>query len=116
MDAVPSYLTLSPEELVTATRVRVEIVPDLPALFLHFARSVADEIRTNNAADKPTRLILPVGPVDQYPLLARICNQERISWRNVFTFNMDEYCDWQGRAVTIWNYRSRRTRPFFLIP
>ncbi|MEW5719403.1 MAG: glucosamine-6-phosphate isomerase, partial [Chloroflexota bacterium] len=49
---------------------------------------------------KPTRLILPVGPVDQYPILARICNAEQISWRNVYTFNMDEYCDWQGRAVS----------------
>jgi len=80
--------------------MRLEIVPDLPALYQHFARSVADEIRANNSVGKPTRLILPVGPVDQYPVLARICNEEQISWRNVFTFNMDEYCDWQGRAVS----------------
>jgi glucosamine-6-phosphate deaminase len=26
-----------------------------------------------------------------------LCNRERISWRSVHTFNMDEYCDWQGR-------------------
>jgi glucosamine-6-phosphate deaminase len=101
MDTLPKYLLLSPEELVTASRGRLEIQPDLPSLFFHFARSVADEIKTNNAAGKPTRLILPVGPVDQYPILARICNEERISWKNVFTFNMDEYCDWQGRAVPI---------------
>jgi glucosamine-6-phosphate deaminase len=44
-------------------------------------------------------LILPVGPVGQYPLLVKICNQERISWKNVHTFNMDEYCDWQGRPL-----------------
>jgi len=47
----------------------------------------------------PTRLILPVGPVGQYPILAQICNQERISLRHTHTFNMDEYCDWQGRWI-----------------
>ncbi len=99
MYTLPNYLTLDPEELETASTGRLEIVSDLPALYHHFAASVADEIETNNSAGRPTRLILPVGPVDQYPLLARRCNEERISWRNVFTFNMDEYCDWQGRAV-----------------
>ncbi len=99
MATLPQYLRIPPDELARASQVRLEIVPDLPALFQHFARHIADEIKTNNAAGKPSRLILPVGPVDQYPILARICNVERISWRNVFTFNMDEYCDWQGRAV-----------------
>lgn len=37
----------------------------------------------------------------QNPILAHICNVEWISWRNVFTFNMDEYCDWQGWAVSL---------------
>ena len=100
MDNLPAYLTLSIAELLKASKVRLEILPDLQALYAHFARSIADEIKLNNEADQPTRLILPVGPVDQYPLLVEICNKEGISWRNVFTFNMDEYCDWQGRAVS----------------
>ncbi|MBI5305754.1 MAG: 6-phosphogluconolactonase [Chloroflexi bacterium] len=99
MNTLRHFLTLAPGELPAASKVKLEIMPDLPALFHHFARSVADEINANNRAGKPTRLILPVGPVDQYPILARMCNAERISWKNVFTFNMDEYCDWQGRAI-----------------
>ncbi len=99
MDNLPAYLTLPVAELPKASRVHLEILPDLDALHFHFARSIADEIKANNLAGRPTRLILPVGPVDQFPILARICNEERIIWRNVFTFNMDEYCDWQGRAV-----------------
>jgi glucosamine-6-phosphate deaminase len=31
----------------------------------------------------------------------RICNEERISWRNVHTFNMDAYLDWQGRPLPL---------------
>ncbi len=99
MTILHKYLTLPTEELVRASRVRLEVVEDLPALFLHMARAIADEIQANNRADRITRLVLPVGPVDQYPILARICNEEQISWKQVFTFNMDEYCDWQGRAV-----------------
>lgn len=93
------YLTIPTADIARRSKVPVTILPDAPALFHHFARSIADEIRANNEAGKPTRLILPVGPVGHYPILADICNRERISWQNTFTFNMDEYCDWQGRRI-----------------
>ena len=99
MEDLSAYLTLPVAELTKTSKVHLEVLPHLEALYLHFARSIADEIKSNNQAGRPTRLILPVGPVGQFPILAHICNQERISWRNVFTFNMDEYCDWQGRVV-----------------
>lgn len=98
LDAI---LSIPADELPAASLVRVEILPDLDALYGHFARSIADEIRARNAAGEPTRLILPVGPVGQYPRLVRICNEERISWRNVHTFNMDAYLDWQGRPLPL---------------
>jgi glucosamine-6-phosphate deaminase len=101
METLPAYLTLPVAELGRAGKVGLEIVPNPDALYGHFARSIAAEIKANNRAGQPTRLILPVGPVEQFPALARICNEERISWQNVFTFNMDEYCDWQGRAMPL---------------
>jgi glucosamine-6-phosphate deaminase len=96
-----AYLTLNSDELVQASKIKIQILEDAQTLHIHFARAIADEIKANNFANRSTRLILPVGPVHQYPLLVQICNQERISWRNVHTFNMDEYCDWQGRAIPI---------------
>jgi len=95
----PDNLSMSVDDLVSAARGRLVVLPVAASLFQHMARAIADEIKANNQSGLPTRLILPVGPVGQYPLLVQICNRERISWRNVFTFNMDEYCDWQGRAV-----------------
>ncbi|MGD2041755.1 MAG: glucosamine-6-phosphate isomerase, partial [Anaerolineae bacterium] len=50
---------------------------------------------------QPTRLILPVGPVDHYPHLVEICNRERISWQQVYAFHMDDYLDWQGRPLPL---------------
>jgi glucosamine-6-phosphate deaminase len=99
MDNLPEYLLIPAAELAQVSKVALKILPDLPALYQHFARSIADEIQENNRLGKPTRLILPVGPLEQYPVLVEICNRERISWKNVYTFNMDEYCDWQGRAI-----------------
>ena len=86
-------------ELNAHSPLPLTILPDLPTLFSHFARSILDEIAANNAAQRPTRLILPVGPVGQYPLLAEMSVRQKISWRTVHVFLMDEYCDWQGRRI-----------------
>jgi len=89
------------EELRDRARTRFRLLGDLPAVMDDFARSIADVIKAQNARAEPTRLILPVGPVKQYPLLVGITNRERISWRNVYTFNMDEFLDWQGRPIPL---------------
>ena len=99
MPEMHEFLNILPEDLSQHSRVHVEILSDPASLFAQFARSLADEIKANNQNGQPTRLILPVGPVGQYPILAEICNRECISWRNTHTFNMDEYCDWQGRWI-----------------
>jgi glucosamine-6-phosphate deaminase len=66
-----------------------------------FADSILDEIRRQNRLGEPTRLILPVGPVAQYRRVVAVSNLERLSWKNVYTFNMDEFLDWQGRPVPL---------------
>lgn len=98
LDLPQSYL-IPAADLTAQSPLPITILPDLPALFAHFARTLAAEIASNNARGQPTRLILPVGPVGQYPLLVAICNREGIDWRHVHLFFMDEYCDWQGRRV-----------------
>lgn len=94
-------LSLPVEDLLKHARVGVRLFPDIPALIEHFARSMADEIRSNSQAGRSTKWILPVGPVAQYFRLVEICNSRRISWRNVETFQMDEYLDWQGRPLPL---------------
>src|SRR5450432_2998497 len=87
--------TLSVDELRARARMRIHLEPDIPRVLGHFARSIADEIRSRPDA----RLILPVGPMGQYPRLTEITNRERISWRGVRVFQMDEFLDWQGRPI-----------------
>ena len=78
-------------ELRAQARIPFRLLPDRQSLLADFAGSIADEIRTRNARGERTTLILPVGPIAQYRVLVERCNRERISWKNVFTFNMDEF-------------------------
>ncbi len=96
---LPAWFAIDAADLADRSPLPLSVLPTLDALHAHFARAVADEIAANNAAGRPTRLILPVGPTGQFPLLVEICNRERISWANCHIFFMDEYCDWQGRWV-----------------
>jgi glucosamine-6-phosphate deaminase len=60
-------------------------------VYFDMALVMLDEIMKNNAAGKKTVMIVPVGPTNQYPILARLVNQLRVSLKNVWFFNMDEY-------------------------
>ncbi|MFF5114194.1 6-phosphogluconolactonase [Streptosporangium sp. NPDC000509] len=93
------HLSMPTATLTAIARHPVTVYPDTTALYHRLAREMADELRDNNLRGEPTRWILPVGPKAHYPLLARICNQERISWAEVHAFHMDEFLDWQGRPV-----------------
>jgi glucosamine-6-phosphate deaminase len=92
-------LALSPDELREKAGQRLVVCPDLDALHQHFASSIADEIENNNARERPTKLILPVGPVGQYPILAGIIAARQISLRRCWFFMMDEHCDENGIAI-----------------
>ena len=93
-------LAMPPDELQKASRYPLHIFEKREGLYRWIARLMADEIKENNKKNKPTRWVLPIGPKGQYPILASICNEERISWKNVWAFHMDEYLDWQGRPVS----------------
>lgn len=89
----PDYLKIRPEELGRGQSVAAHVVRDAAALAEEMAADIADEIRTAAEAGRPSTLIVPVGPVDEFPVLARRLNAERLSCRHVAFINMDEYLD-----------------------
>ncbi len=60
-------------------------------VYFDMALCMLDVIMKNNAKNKKTVMIVPVGPTDQYPILAKLVNRLRVSLKNVYFFNMDEY-------------------------
>src|SRR5206468_9442097 len=76
--------------------VPVTIVPDAATLSRHMADAILAECA---ASGRPTVIILPVGPVGQYDLIADRCNAERISLRNLVLIGMDEYLGPDGGRI-----------------
>src|SRR5438552_3199126 len=100
-DVTAAMLAMSVEELVRVSRYPLTILPSKQALYEYIAELMAREITERNARNEPTRWILPIGPKNQYPLLAKLTNERGISWRNVWAFHMDDWLDWQGRPLSL---------------
>jgi len=84
------------DKLGEGSTIAVEILETNEDLYHDMARTMLNQVAANEAAGRPTVFILLVGPVGQYRRMARICNRERISLRDLVTFNMDEYLDDDG--------------------
>lgn len=99
-DEIRKLLEMSPAQMRHKAGDKLVVLRDIDALHRHFAESIAAEIKTNNAKGRPTKLILPVGPVGQYPILAEMINHQRISLKQCWFFMMDEHCDDNGIALS----------------
>jgi glucosamine-6-phosphate deaminase len=90
-------LQIKGEDLGKGTPIEVEIVESETDLYFDMARVMFNAIVEGNKTGKAPVFILPVGPVGQYRRLARMCNLEGVSCRNVVCINMDEYLDASGK-------------------
>ncbi len=71
--------------------VTCKVVDNEFEVYFDMAMTMLEEIMKNNAADKDTVMIVPVGPTQQYPILADMVNRLGVSLKRVHFFNMDEY-------------------------
>lgn len=74
--------------------MRVVIQPDYDKMSKWTAAHIAKAIKSAKpTADKPFVLGLPTGssPIGAYQELSRLCKAKKVSFKNVVTFNMDEY-------------------------
>ncbi len=103
-----TMMTMPANEIDQWANVGVQIVKDQHSVYRKMARSIADAIIAGNAQDKDTKLILPVGPTPQYPMLADILNSQQVDLSRLWIFFMDEYLDWEGRLINPENPMSFR--------
>ena len=92
-------LAMPIDEMMRAARLPLVVHSDKQALYEWLAQYMAAEIRAANQEGRTLRWILPVGPKAHYPRLAELTNQEGLSWKQVWCFHMDEFCDWEGRWI-----------------
>ncbi len=79
-------------------------------VYFDMALTMLDEIMKNNASGKKTVMIVPVGPTDHYPILAKLVNQLKVSLKNVWFFNMDEYMMSPTEMISPEHYMSFQKR------
>lgn len=92
MAMLPEYLSIPPEQLGKGTTVKVHVVKGgMSDIATDMARVMVEEIEAAGKRGKPATFIVPVGPVDQYPVLAGVINQRRLDCRDACLINMDEY-------------------------
>ncbi len=72
-------------------RIPVKLLGDSGEVFYEMALEMVNAIEENNGKGEKTVFILPVGPVGQYPIFVRLVNEKRISLRDCWFINMDEY-------------------------
>ena len=87
----PEYLKVAAADLGKGTPVKVRILGDMLSIAQDLAETLKAEIVAANREGRGATLIVPVGPVEQYPILARMLNEERISCQKVVFIGMDEY-------------------------
>lgn len=88
---------LPPEELAQRSGIALRILPDRSALYEAIAEVMIDVVVAKRGGK--VTMILPVGPVGQYPAFAQKVNQRGVDCRNLWTFNMDEFLDRNGRTI-----------------
>jgi glucosamine-6-phosphate deaminase len=75
---------------------RIALVDDAGEFYGRFAQDLVGRIRSARDEGRRFVAIVPVGPMPQYEIAARMINEERLSLAHVHTFNMDEYADQDG--------------------
>lgn len=71
--------------------IKFKVVDSEWDVYFDMALVMLEEIMKNNSLGKRTVMIVPVGPTQQYPIFVRLVNQLKVSLKNVWFFNMDEY-------------------------
>jgi glucosamine-6-phosphate deaminase len=87
----PDYLSIPATELGKGTPVKVRVLGDMASIAREVAEAMREEILGAQRMGREATLIVPVGPVDQFPILAKMINDGRMDCRDVVLINMDEY-------------------------
>ena len=82
---------------------RIQVLPDAE-LQAHWIEDMLSRLRASSDSGEQLVMIMP-NPWPTYAEVAKMINQEKISCRNLHTFNMDEYADQDGNiAPETWEF------------
>lgn len=80
---------------------KIRVVEEPMDFYNKFAVDIVQRIVSARDEDRQFVAILPVGPVPQYKIVARIINSLKIPMDHVHIFTMDEYADENGKTAPV---------------
>ena len=80
---------------------RITLVDQAGDFYTRFAADFVARVRAARDEGRELVAILPVGPMPQYEIAARMINTDRLSLRHLHTFNMDEYANEDGVTAPV---------------
>jgi glucosamine-6-phosphate deaminase len=98
-DEIRELFKLSVEEMKEKSGGHLVVKKSLEELYDFTAEQMVSEFRASAARKGPAAFIMPLGPVEPYPLMARKINKDRVNLGNCWFFFMDEYCDDNDRPI-----------------
>ena len=116
LSGVPDYLGVSAEALGAETSVEVHTVNSVKALAAEMAHDMLRVILEGSKNSRPVTMIIPVGPIDQFTILAELINHERIDCCGTMLINMDEYLTGEETWVPLdhpLSFRGYMQREFY---
>lgn len=96
--------------------VKCKVVDTEFDVYFDMALTMLEEIKYHNDRGEKTVMIVPVGPTQHYPLLAKMVNTLKISLKNVHFFNMDEYMTSPTDVLDVndpMSFEGRMNREFY---
>lgn len=93
------YRTIPASQLGQGSSIQLDLCETEVDLYWKMAMEVAELIQKNNAEGEPTVMIVPYGPLGPYTRLVYLINKHRISLKNCWFINMDEYLDAEGNYL-----------------
>jgi glucosamine-6-phosphate deaminase len=112
----PEYLCIGREQLGRGTTVAVRVCGDMADVAADMVRAMLQSILDAHKDGRGATLIVPVGPVDQFPLLAELINRQGCDCRDVMLINMDEYLTDDDRWIAAdhpLSFRGYMNRKFY---
>ncbi len=81
--------------------LKIKVIESKKDFYTAFANDLVDRIVAASNEDRKFVAIVPLGPVPQYAIAAKIINKKKINLDHVTFFNMDEYADQDGNTAPI---------------
>ena len=87
------YYRYDSKQLVQNPKMSVVIMDENERVFQEIAQEMVETVEQNNAVGDYSVLIVPVGPVGHYPYFVNFVNERKVSLKNTWFINMDEYLE-----------------------